>query len=472
MKLLIVEDDENWLAELCPSLDGIQGVEYLLARSRDSALQALGEGFFDAIVLDLKLPTTDYAGDEAVPHGEAVFAAARSGCPGTPILFLTGSSAETLYTDLLATKENVDLWGDREPVATVYLWPKSKVLDFLEQVRGFAARVQTTDQIELITEGADFGLTPEDKRVLKVIGRRFNGMGVRLASATGGLSGARVFRMSVVDGQGHERLRAIGKLSNSEAVRDEIRRCQELHRLQQGDFAPFIGSVEGGAKDVAATFYRLADGYDRNLFDVMAQSADEGARMAPRIRATMAPWLAAPEVKRLTVREVRQRYLADEQAQAFWAEFGWGDMESLERRTLSVRWTCTHGDLHGANVLIGGEGRPALIDFGDVGDACSAIDPLTLEWCLFSHPAASACLGGWKPDFSTPWEQAATYAQSGPVAGFITATRQWAHEVAFGDHDVNANAYGYCLRQLKYNDVDRTFFARAAQEMIGYLQRI
>lgn len=472
MKLLIVEDDENWLSELCPSLDAIQGVEYQLARSRNAALQALGEGFFDAIVLDLKLPTTDHAMDEAVAHGEAVFAAARSACPGTPILFLTGSSAETLYTDLLATKENIDLWGDREPVATVHLWPKSKVLEFLEQVRGFATRVAATDQIELITEGADFGLAPEDKRVLKVIGRRFNGMGVRLSSASGGLSGARVFRMSVVDGQGHERLRAIGKLSTGDAVRDEIRRCQELHRLQQGDFAPFIGSVEGGAKDVAATFYRLADGYDRNLFDVMAQSPDEAADIAPRIRGTMAPWLAAAEVKRLTVRDVRRRYLPDDQAQAFWAEFRLGDMEGLERRALSVRWTCTHGDLHGANVLIGGEGRPALIDFGDVGDACSVIDPITLEWCLFSHPSASACLAGWKPDFSVPWERTAEFAATSPVGAFITASRQWARDVAFGDHDVNANAYGYCLRQLKYSDVDRDFFARAVQEMIGYLARI
>lgn len=472
MRLLIVEDDENWLSELCPSLDGMADVEYSLARSRDAALKALTESFFDAIVLDLKLPTKDYVMDVGVVHGERVFAAARTICPRTPILFLTASSAESLYTDLLATKENVDLWGDRDPVATVHLWPKSKVLDFLEQIRGFAVRLAATDQIELITEGADFGLSAEARRVLKVIARRFNGMGVRLRSADGGLSGSRVFRMSVLDGQGHERLRAIAKLSNGPAVREEIRRSQELHRLKQGDFAPFIDSVEGGSKDVAATFYRLADGYNRNLFDVISQSADEGALLVPRVRATMEPWFAAAQVRRVTVGDVRRQYLDDNRAQAFWAEFGWGDMEVLERRSLYVRRSCTHGDLHGANILVGAEGRPTLIDFGDVGDACSVTDPLTLEWCLFSHPAASACLHGWKPDFSTPWEQTAAFAATSPVGEFITATRQWAHAVAFGDHDVNANAYGYCLRQLKYPDVDRLFFARATQEMIGYLARV
>lgn len=465
MRILIVEDDESFLGQLEASLQLISGLTWMIALSRNAALDALETGFFDAIVLDLNLPTADRAMDLAIAHGEAVFGAVRAFSPGTPVLFLTGSSAEPIYEAILASKEKIDLFGDGVPTDTIQLFRKAKVLDFIAAVTSLAERLDATDRIELIRQGVDLGLSPEDGRVLRVMGRKFNGSGVRLAPADGGLSASRVLRMTVVDDQGHEKLRAIAKLSTISTVEDEVRRSDNLHPLNQGDFAPLIMAVKDGARKTGATLYRLADGFDGNIFQLMSESPARAAALVPRVQAALAPWFRAAQVQQTTVGQVRARYLSDEKAAEVASTYGLGDLKVLERRQLSVRVSCAHGDLHGANVLVGADDRPSLIDYGDVGEACSVVDPLTLELCLFSHPLGEACRGGWLPDFSLPWENTAAYASSSPMGDFIVAARAWSHAAAFGDQDVFANGYGYCLKQLKYPDTNKDFFVRAVSEM-------
>lgn len=469
MRILIVEDDENFLGQLEPSLQPIAGLTWTIVRSRDAALEALGAGFFDAIVLDLNLPTVDRAMDIAIAHGEAVFGTAQASLPGTPVLFLTGSSAEPIYETILMSKEKIDLLGDGTPIDTIQLFRKAKVLDFIAAITSLAERFDATDRVELIRQGFDLTLSPEDRRVLRVMGRKFNGSGVRLAPADGGLSASRVLRVTVLDGQGHETLWGIAKLSVTATVEDEVRRSNNLHPLKQGDFAPLITSVKDGARGIAATLYRLAEGFDRNIFQLMSESPARAAAVIPRVQAAIAPWSGAARVQRTTVGQVRARYLSDEVAAELARIYGFDDLESLERRPLSVQISCTHGDLHGANVLVGADDKPSLIDYGDVGDGCSVVDPLTLELCLFSHPLGVACRGGWLPDFSVPWEN--TAAASSPIGDFIVAARTWTHAAAFGDQDVFANGYGYCFKQLKYPDTDKDFFVRAVGEMRRCLER-
>lgn len=471
MRILIVEDDESFLGQLEPSLQPITGLTWRIARSRDAAREALRTEFFDLIVLDLNLPTADRAMDIAIAHGEAVFGAAQEFSPGTPVLFLTGSSAEPIYETILASKEKIDLFGDGVPIDTIQLFRKAKVLDFISAINSLAKRLDATDRVELIRQGVDLGLSAEDSRVLRVMGRKFSGSGVRLAPADGGLSASRVLRFTVVDDQGHERLRGIAKLGITPTVEDEVHRSDNLHSLKQGDFAPLIMSVKYGARGTAATLYRLAEGFDRNMFQLIGESSARAAAVVPRVQAAMAPWLGAAQVQQTTVGQVRARYLSDEKAAELASTYGLSDLEALERRPLSVRVSCTHGDLHGANVLVGADDRPSLIDYGDVGEACSVIDPLTLELCLFSHPLGRACREGWLPDFSAPWENTAAYAASSPIGNFIVAARTWTHAAAFGDQDVFANGYGYCLKQLKYRDTDKEFFVRAVSEMRRCLER-
>jgi CheY-like chemotaxis protein len=472
MRLLIVEDDEAFLSGLKPQLSSIGGLSFDIALSRDSAIDRVREDFYDAIVLDLNLPVSDRAGHASVEHGKAVFGEIKEHAPGTPIIMLTGSASDAIHEESLAAKQEIDLWGDGKKVPTVSLVRKLQVLTFLELTTDYARRVAETDMIELIQGGVDLGLGPEDSRILRSLGRRYSARGIRLAPADGGLSASRVLRMDVRTKQGGAGLRAIVKLGDDASVEDEISRGRYLHLLKQGVYAPFLDSLQGGARGHAAALYRLAEGFDQTFFQVLQNSDERAAAIVPRIHEAVGPWLDAAHVRTWTVADVRRQYLDDDVASSLARDFSIGDLEALERRQLSVSLACTHGDLHGGNVLVGSGGQPSLIDFGDVGEACACKDPVTLELCVFSHPAAGPIKERWTPDFSTPWENLAQYVAATPFSGFVRATRGWAREVAFGDHDVNANAYGYCLKQLKYPGTDKAFFVRAVAEMRRYLEKI
>jgi CheY-like chemotaxis protein len=64
MRILVVEDDQDFVDELLLTLGNLEGPPHVtVARSRDSAFALLQKEFFDLLVLDLKIPTIDGALD-------------------------------------------------------------------------------------------------------------------------------------------------------------------------------------------------------------------------------------------------------------------------------------------------------------------------------------------------------------------------------------------------------------------------
>jgi CheY-like chemotaxis protein len=127
MFVLVVEDDPTFVLELSDTIRKLPGEPQIsIARSRDSAAEYLTTSFFDVIILDLRIPTTDGALDADVRHGHTVFALSRTLAPGTPIRVLTGSPAEDFIPDLLASQQQMDIWGEQRKVGTV---------DFLQKYR-------------------------------------------------------------------------------------------------------------------------------------------------------------------------------------------------------------------------------------------------------------------------------------------------------------------------------------------------
>ena len=91
MKILLVEDNRSYaetLKERILSLSTPSSV--FLAESRDAAVAFLKSDFFDIIILDLQIPTTDGAFDLEYVHGQQVFFSALENAPGTPVYILTG----------------------------------------------------------------------------------------------------------------------------------------------------------------------------------------------------------------------------------------------------------------------------------------------------------------------------------------------------------------------------------------------
>jgi hypothetical protein len=131
-------------------------------------------------------------------------------------------------------------------------------------------------------------------------------------------------------------------------------------------------------------------------------------------------------------------------------------VESLERRTLDSRVGIQHGDLHGSNVFVGGNGSPLLIDYGEVGPAPLATDPVVLELSLLFHPRGREISGGWPSEEQAGhWATVDEFVQGCPFPEFVRATRSWAQSSGGGGtRAVFASAYAHCVRQVPYPDTD------------------
>src|SRR5207244_628166 len=95
MNILLVEDDAELADAVSAKVHELSDdVHLTTVGGRDDALGVLYSQFYDLIILDLKLPTLAGALDANVFHGYAVLTRSRMVAPGTPLLVLTGSSAE------------------------------------------------------------------------------------------------------------------------------------------------------------------------------------------------------------------------------------------------------------------------------------------------------------------------------------------------------------------------------------------
>src|SRR5260370_66385 len=129
MKLLIVEDNQEFVEALLETF-AKSGAQCTLAGTRDAALAKVRDEFFDLIILDLNIPTKDGALDGNPAHGHSVFAGTRVEAPGTPVIVLTGSSAEEFIPSLLEHSEKIDVWGSGRQVQMVAFHPKHKLDQF------------------------------------------------------------------------------------------------------------------------------------------------------------------------------------------------------------------------------------------------------------------------------------------------------------------------------------------------------
>ena len=113
-----------------------------------------------------------------------------------------------------------------------------------------------------------------------------------------------------------------------------------------------LESINFGAKNFAGVFYGLADGYDKTLFDCLRDS-DRCVQVALRHLASfLHRWSSNVPWTSLDIAAVRRRLLSDAAAKELARLFNLDWAAAFEGRTVSVKWCCVHGDLHGSNVLI------------------------------------------------------------------------------------------------------------------------
>ena len=458
IRLLLVEDDPNFL-EIAQAILADHGPELQVrvAASRDSAISALTDECFDYIVLDLKLPPGDKMLDVDVEHGRFVFESTQELAPGTPVLILTGSSAEGFIPDFLARSTQVDIWGDGTMMPTVSFLKKSDVDRLSGLLSPVLRSLREVRDIEVRGNGGPLNLTWEQDRLVRIFVRRLGGVSCTLFKISGGLSGAEVFRVTIANAHGAQILNSIMKIGSPSMVAGEVSRYNRFaQNLTEAATARLIEDVRFGGGRYAAVTYRLAETFTRSVLDLARSDPRAADAVVAQVSELLRPWRAGAPESRKTVGEIRSRVLNDDKAARLIQEYNLAWATVLERRYVQTRWCCVHGDLHGANILIDAQNTPILIDYGDMGEGPTALDWVTLELSLLFHPSGPARGGAW-PDANAcrAWGDRREYARTSPFADVVTACRTASDEACAGQREVAAAAYGYLLRQLSYDDTNK-----------------
>ena len=456
LHVLIVEDDDDFVEELRVIITALPGYSDIrVAGSRDEAFDMLEDGFLNLVILDLKIPTVSGSLDAGPEHGYAVFSRVRAVAPGTPIFVLTGSPAEDFLRDfVLKNQQQIDIWSEGQESGTILFLNKydiDKCPDILTQV---AVAIERLSDVELERVGLDLSLAED--RLIRIFAKKFQGARCVVSGLSSGLSSARVIRLRVTDSQGVQVHDAVAKLSTHADVRREGA-CYDNHIARLGPAATprKLATLEFGAHSLAGIFFGLAYGLGESAFDIAGNSPERSKAVIQSVKNATARWIdGVPETKR-SIRQLRQRMLSNESLDKIRLAFGLDWIEEFENREIQACWACSHGDLHGSNVLVSNEGV-ALIDYGDVGEGPASLDPVTLELSLLFHPNAPDPAGAWPSiEHAKAWSDLDYYLDDCPFPQFVRECRAWAVCVAVGNREIAASAYSYLIRQLKYEDTNK-----------------
>jgi DNA-binding NarL/FixJ family response regulator len=292
MKVLIVEDDPSTLEALQQELETIPAVTVKIARSSGAALQLLQTDFFDLVINDLKLPTTDGALDADVAHGLAVHAYVQEHSEGTPVLVFSGFGTLQLATDLYEKSTKCDVWGSGAEVHLTRYLHKDQMRECLKIVTDVADQLAAVESIEISTGVASLRLTPSQRRILQLFGRLTSGANIQVRPLGGGLSDTSVFRITVEDKKGAPSSYAVAKIAAIRVLADEHSRYQRFVApvMVPGSFAPVIRFCNAGAWNYGGLFYSLASAHDQALFDILSVNAQRAANFVKKLQMVEHPW--------------------------------------------------------------------------------------------------------------------------------------------------------------------------------------
>lgn len=463
MRILLVEDERDYAEEVLSEISRFTPPPTLdLVGNRAEAVEFLEKEFYDLLVLDLRIPTTDLSLDADSVHGLHVFTHARQVAPGMPILILTGSSADEFIPTLLDAARRVNVWGSGE-ISTVQFLKKINLADLTHDVGPLVSAVNMLSSIEV--HSPEYDLALPYSRLIRIFARR-TGVARCVVKPLGGLSGAQVLRIRMTDEQGALVHNAVAKLGPLRDILDESHRFDtHVARLAAAATPRKLAVLDYGAKAAAAIFYQLAPNFDGTAFDAALWETKASGRVAASLEEMTAAWSAGSAESRRSVKEIRERLLCQEDYARIVAEVDLDWADDFERGTAQCIWCCVHGDLHGENALVSSDGSAVLIDYGDVGAGPRSLDPISLEFSLLFHPKSPLVNGLWpSEDQARRWFDLDAYLVDCPVPEFVAATRNWAERAAVGPREIAATAYAYLIRQLKYPTTDGS---RALQLLDG-----
>jgi len=464
MDVLLIEDEAAAADRMVKSL-GRHEPEIIprVVCSRDAALKALKEHSYDLVICDLQIPAEDGALAVAEEHGLQVASVARLVAPGTPVVLLTGF-ATFQNTREVAAAPLADLYG-REDYALVQVFEKRERAACIERVRQHARELVSLQSVDLHfdedVEDAELALCL--RRALSVYARR-NGAVQAEVSLLSGLSGAQPGRAAFADTQGAVVATVFFKVGERSKLLDEQSRYRSHvpGSLRVGSFAPEAGSVMFGTRRCGSLFYSLASRHTAPYF--LAGDTGPGEGLTRAVFEELSPWHSRRRCRRVRVGDLRSAVISDERLRKEGVD--WTFAKQFEEQEVEVQIALQHGDLHGQNILVDAGESPLLIDFGDVREALSVLDAVTLEFSWVFHSGSPLKDDSWPTlEQAECWHDLETYLRGCPVPDSIRACRDYAH-----DQDpagLPVTVYVHAMRQLKYRDVPKDLALAAARGAIA-----
>ena len=401
-------------------------------------------------------------------HGLRVYDVAREKHPGTFCVFFSGFVQLENVGAKLATGPSVDVFGTGHILPLVEAHPKSKQPEFINHATELKGMLDDLEQIK-ITGSGTCAINEFEARTLRIYAKRLNGAHVA-ASRLGGLSGAKVLRFEVIDAAGATVGSLVAKVDQLARIRDELARYRQhvAPILRIGTFAPLAGDVSHGCGRFGAAFYTLAENGYQDLFNRSILDVTMSLSAVNHLRNSHSEWMGITDNTKQSVGSIRSSYMSNEDFARWKTELGENRVGKVEKISLSVNNTIQHGDLHGLNVLVDSDGRPLIIDYGNLGQHPAGIDPVTLELSFVFH-ADHPELGGWPTiEHGSSWFNLAEYTRGSPLGAVVRACREWALSTTTKTQ-LAAVVYAHAVRQLKYEDTHKPLALSIAKSAMSLL---
>lgn len=468
LKLLLVEDEPHVAVDITHQLESLTpSVEVTVARSRNTALNAIKNSDFDFIICDLRIPPNDNGLDTHEAHGLDVHATAVRLCPGTPCLFFTGYGTSQPILDQLSQGHTEDIFGTGTSYPLTQFLTKEENIECMRRVADFNLRIDSLRSVLIHIDGDAFDLTDIERRALQLLARRLRSESVKVQSS-GGLSGARALRTRVHDMDGNLRGEYFTKIALQEKADIEQQNYNEyVHPLLRfGDYPALVHSISSGLRKLSALFFQLADEYDTDLFEVLSIDEEEAASAVGTIQRIMTPWSELKEQQFVRTGDLRSDRIGSSGIQVIDDQLG--ILKDFEDLLFQTTTSIQHGDLHGANVLCKPNRSPVIVDFANVHRAPGCLNPVQLELSVLFHSDSPFRQSEWPTIAQAEsWFDLDTYLTDCPVPKFIESCRAWSHSES-SSGDLIPVVYAEAARQLKYKDTNHDLAIAIAKAAVRY----
>lgn len=465
MNILQIEDEVSWFkGTVEPLLNEIGASNIYHTVTYDDTVEFLSRIHIDYIVLDLAIPLNDENPVPDVANGLRLASYIRTNFSGTPILILTGQQTEEAVEQFVEDQDITTFW-DGKRKSLVKVRPKRRVNEAIQLLANAVNELNAIDAIDIEAQSDD--LDELDKRVIRLFCKDNGAIAARVKSLNEGLSSAKVLRVSLINNMGQELpWTALVKIDVKGNVDIEcVNFNSYVNKLPVASFPNLLSEYVAGCANKKGICYRFAANFDSNYFNHLKASEDNTLEILSKIRPILDVWNKDKKITQISIGDIRRLLCSDikfEKLESIKNDFR---LEEFEQKLINANLCVQHSDLHGLNILVSEDLNPILIDYGDIQEAPTVLDIVTLELSQYFHPFMKDCD---KPElilFESWFDNEEFIKQvEYPLVGKFL--RDWKSENSFNEREYVATVYAYAVRQLTYEGTNKEIAAKLIEKAI------